>query len=88
MQSSPPKRTKNWFRRGLWAWVFGLAGIAIIVFVVVTEGEYYTWLLWLAIPYLLISFVIALIVYALPIYLTLTEDGQPEEHHSEERRDH
>jgi hypothetical protein len=87
MQSNPPQHKKNWFLKGLWVWVFGLAGIAIIAFVALTEGRYYAWLLWLAIPYLLISFVAALIVYALPIFLSFGEDGQPEEERSEENRD-
>jgi hypothetical protein len=87
MQSNSPER-KKWYLKGLWVWVFGLAGIAIIAFVAVTEGRYYSWLLWLAIPYLLTSFVMALIVYALPLFLSLGEDGQPKEQHSEENRDH
>ncbi len=86
MLSNPPAQKWNWLLKGLWAWVFGIAGIGIIAFVALTEGRYYSWLMWLAIPYLLISFAIALIVYALPSFVDLGENGQSEEQDSDGRR--
>lgn len=87
MRSNPPEHKRNWLLKGLWAWVFGIAGVGITAFVAMTEGKHYSWLMWLAIPYLLISFAIALIVYALPSFVSQGENGQSEEQRSEERRE-
>lgn len=65
--------------KGLWAWILGTAGVLIIAFVAITGGRYGAWLLWLAIPYLLLSFVYAIIVYALPEFMYVVEESQPEQ---------
>lgn len=64
-----------------------MTGIAILAFVAATEGKYYSWLLWLAIPYLMISLGYAFLVYAVPVYLNFIEDEQPKTESPEEKRE-
>ena len=52
-----------------WAIAFLLVGLAIVLFVAATEGEYLVWTLWLAIPMLMFSFAYLFLVNALPIFL-------------------
>jgi hypothetical protein len=86
MVSDPSDLRKKWYSNGRWAWAFGIAGIAIVAFVAATEGRYYSWLLWLAIPYLMISLGYAFLVHAVPVFLRFNEDGQSEEESPEEHR--
>ena len=86
MQSTSTMRDRKWYSGGRWAWVFGLTGIAIVAFVAATEGKYYSWLLWLATPYLMISLGYAFLVYAIPVFFSLMEDDQPKADAPEEKR--
>ena len=67
--------------------MFGLTGIAIVVFVAATEGKYYSWLLWLAIPYLMISLGYAFLVHAIPVFFSFMEADQQKTDATKEDRE-
>lgn len=47
-----------------------IIGIIIIIFVAATGGEYGAWLLWIAIPFLMISLAYFFIINAIRYFLT------------------
>jgi len=62
----PPRRWDPWT---LWALVFFLIGLAIVVFEAVTGGRYVAWALWFAVPVLMFSLAYFFLISALPIFL-------------------
>jgi hypothetical protein len=55
MQSDKPEAKRKWEVRGRGAFIPAIAGILIVSFVAATEGAYGAWMLWIAVPMLMIS---------------------------------
>jgi len=55
MQQGPQRHMVNWFVRNRWALVPTITGMAIVAFVILTGGEHGAWLLWIAIPMLILG---------------------------------
>lgn len=55
MQLGPSNAEPRWYVRNRWGLVPTITGILIVSFVAATRGEYGAWLLWIAIPMLMIG---------------------------------
>jgi hypothetical protein len=55
MQSNKPEAKRKWNVRGRWAFIPAIVGILIVSFVAATRGAYGAWMLWIAVPLLMIS---------------------------------
>lgn len=55
MQSDKPEAKRKWNVRGRRAFIPAIAGILIVSFVAATGGTYGAWMLWIAVPLLMIS---------------------------------
>lgn len=55
MQSGSSKAEPRWFVRNRWGLVPTITGILIVSLVAATRGEYGAWLLWIAVPLLMIG---------------------------------
>jgi hypothetical protein len=69
MQQDQSGQTRKWYSKGRWALVFALIGVLIIAFVAATRGEHLAWLLWIAIPLLMISLAYFYIINAIKYFL-------------------
>lgn len=69
---------RKWYGHGRWALVLALIGAAILSFVIVTRGTVGAWMLWIAVPFLMISLGYFYVVNALPVFL-----GKGASHESE-----
>ena len=69
MNPDTPPRLRKWYSGGLWALVFAAVGILIIAFMIATGAKYATWLLWIAIPLLMISLGYFFVVNAIKYFL-------------------
>ena len=58
----------------------------IVAFVAATRGEYGAWLLWIAIPFLMISLGYLFIISALPVFFDSVADGKSESDQEETPR--
>lgn len=65
MQSDKPEAKRKWNVRGRWAFITAVAGIVIVSFVAATRGTYGAWMLWIAVPLLMISLGYIYVIYAL-----------------------
>jgi hypothetical protein len=65
MQSDKPESKGKWNIRGRWAFIAAIAGILIVSFVAATRGAYGAWMLWIAVPLLMISLGYIYLIYAL-----------------------
>jgi len=79
--------TGKWYSRGRWAWVFALIGILIVAFVAATRGEHGAWMLWMAIPLLMISLGYFYLVNALAFFWGKGVYHQGESRPEEEQRE-
>ncbi|OGS56733.1 MAG: hypothetical protein A3K60_02615 [Euryarchaeota archaeon RBG_19FT_COMBO_56_21] len=70
MQPDQSEATRKWYSKGRWAIAMAIIGIIIIIFVAATGGEYGAWLLWIAIPFLMISLAYFFIINAIRYFLT------------------
>jgi fatty-acid desaturase len=87
MQSDQLEATRKWYAQGRWALVLALIGVVIVCFVVATRGEYGAWMLWIAVPLLMISLGYFYIVNAIPVFLGAGEHHQSEREQEEEPRE-
>ena len=79
MQSAEPKTKKEWVFYGRWALVPTIIGIAILAFVIVTEGKYATWTMWIAVPLLMIGLGYIFIINAIASLVAIDRAGESEE---------
>lgn len=70
--------TRKWYPGETWALLFLLLGLALVLFVAATEGEYLVWSLWIAVPMLMFSLAYLFLVSALPIFLGPRAGGESE----------
>jgi len=68
MQSNEERAPKKWYVRGRWALLLTVIGALLLSFVIVTRGEYATWLMWFAIPFLMIGLAYFFVVNWLAFY--------------------
>lgn len=87
MHSNQPEATRKWYAHGRWALILALVGAAILSFVVLTGGTYGAWMLWIAVPFLMISLGYFYVANALPIFLNKGANHQSERELQEERRE-
>lgn len=78
MQSERSKSIKKWIVRVRFGLVPTIFGGLIVAFVVATQGAHYAWLLWIAVPLLMIGLGYLYVVSALPIFLNEVADSQSE----------
>lgn len=69
MNPEAPPRPRKWYSAGRWALVFAAVGILIIAFIIATGAEYATWLLWIAIPLMMISLGYFFVVNAIKYFI-------------------
>lgn len=69
MRSGKSEATRKWIAHVRFALVPAIVGGLIVAFVAVTGGEYGAWLLWIAVPLLMISLGYFYLVSALPVLL-------------------
>lgn len=69
MRSRKPWFSRKWYVEDIHALAFLLLGLAVVLFVAVTGGEYFTWTLWIAVPMIMLSLAYLFLVSALPIFL-------------------
>lgn len=58
--------------------VLALVGGAIVSFVAATGGRHGAWMLWIAVPFLMISLGYFYVVNALPVFMGQSAHGQSE----------
>jgi len=87
MQSGKHDATRRWYSHGRWALVLALVGIAILSFVVVTRGTIGAWMLWIAVPFLMISLGYFYVINALPVFWGKSADSQSETEQQEKTRE-
>ena len=84
MQSVKTKGPEKWHVRGRWAIVLVVIGALIIAFVIATNGEQGAWMLWIALPSLMIGLGYLFLVNAIPVFFAPFED-QPSEKEPREK---
>lgn len=88
MSSVKSEAKSKWYSKGRWALVLALIGILIVSFVAATQGAYGAWLLWIAVPLLMISlayfYVVNALAYVWGIGAPRQRKTEQEEEHSEE----
>lgn len=87
MRPDKSRLSRKWSSGEIFALVFLLLGLADVLFVAATEGEYVVWTLWIAVPMILFSLLYILLVNALPIFFGQTRGDEPEEERSSEHRE-
>jgi len=87
MQSDQSESTRKWYAQGRWALVLALIGILIVFFVAATRGEYGAWLLWIAVPSLMISLGYFYLVNAIKYFIRGSANNQSEREQEEEHRE-
>ena len=55
MNSNSRKAKKKWYANGRWAFVLALIGILMLAFVILTQGNRAAWIMWIALPLLMVS---------------------------------
>jgi len=69
---SPDKPAKKgWVLHGRWALIPTVIGIVIVAFVMVTNAEYATWTLWIAVPLLMIGLGYLFIINAIASLISI-----------------
>ena len=87
MQSGQHEVMRGWFAHGRWALVLAFVGGAILSFVVVTRGTYGAWMMWIAVPFLMISLGYFYVVNALPVFTDESANHQSETEQQEKPRE-
>jgi hypothetical protein len=87
MQSGQHEVMRGWLAHGRWALVLAVVGGAILSFVVITRGTYGAWMMWIAVPFLMISLGYFYLVNALPVFMGESEDHQSETEQQEKPRE-
>jgi len=87
MQSDQSEATRKWYSKGRWALVLALIGVMIVSFVAATRGEYGAWMLWIAVPLLMISLGYFYLVNAIKYFIRGSANHQSEREQEEERRE-
>lgn len=85
MRPRKPWFSRKWYAEDVYALAFLLLGLAIVLFVAITEGEYLTWTLWIAVPMIMLSLAYLFLVSALPIFLGPREGDAPNEEQPPEK---
>ena len=67
--------------------VLAFVGGAILSFVVVTRGTYGAWMMWIAVPFLMISLGYFYLVNALPVFMGESANHQSETEQQEKRHE-
>jgi nicotinamide riboside transporter PnuC len=70
---------KEWVFYGRWALIPAVVGISIVAFVIVTEGAYATWTLWIAIPMIMIGLGYIFIVNAIASLISVGQSDDQSE---------
>jgi hypothetical protein len=79
MQPTGPKTKKKWVFYGRWALIPSIIGILIVAFVIVTEGKYATWTLWIAVPLMMIGLGYIFIINAIASLIAVGRVEEPDE---------
>lgn len=87
MRSDKSRPLRKWSSGEILALALLFLGLADVLFVAATEGEYAVWTLWIAVPMLMVSLLYILLVNALPIFFGHTQNDEPEEERPPERRE-
>lgn len=74
MQSGRSESAKKWIVKVRFGLVPAIVGGVIVAFVAATQGAYAPWLLWMAVPLVMIGLGYIYLVYALQIFLERGED--------------
>jgi len=69
VQLNLSKAGPSWYVRDRWGLVPTITGILIVAFVAATRGEYAAWLLWIAIPMLMIGLGYFVVVNAVRYFM-------------------
>lgn len=86
MSSGATSPTRLWLAKNRWPVLLAVIGVVIIAFVVATRGEQATWLLWIAVPLLMISLGYLFLINAIPVFLESFETTESESEKKEEPR--
>ena len=85
MPADQQERRQKWYVRERWGLIPTFFGAAILSFVVATGVTRWAWMLWIAVPLLMIGLAYFYVVNALPIFLNKNPDQRPEPSEREER---
>ncbi len=86
MSLAGTRAKKKWVFYGKWALSPTIVGAAILTFEVVTGAKYAPWLLWFAVPLLMIGLGYIFIINAIAAIITVGEVGESEERNGEEAK--
>jgi amino acid transporter len=77
---------RKWYSKGRWALLLAMVGALIVAFVIVTGATCATWLLWIAVPLLMIGLGYIYLRHALPVFLDSGSDHESEVEDRDEPR--
>jgi len=87
MRSDKSESVRKWIVKERFALVPAIFGGLIVTFVAATRGAYGAWLLWIAVPLLMISLGYFFLVNALPILMNNGANHQSDREPKEEPRE-
>jgi len=84
MSSGQAEAPRRWYARGRWAYVFVIIGVLIIILVASTWGTYGAWMMWIAVPLLMVGLGYLFLINML---MFLKDSGVYEEEEKDEGAD-
>jgi len=84
MPSGQTEAPRRWYSRGRWAYVFVIIGVLITILVASTGGTYGAWMMWIAVPLLMVGLGYLFLINLLTF---LKDSGVYEEEEKEEGAD-